>query len=128
MCYLDDIVNDVDSGNCMDVNYVDCEKAFDHVPHQSLNKLGAVGITGNILRWINRFLTGRNTRSDWLPVMSGVLGLILFLVYINNTVINTEASVSLFADDAKIYRATKLKTDVKILHGDMEKLDECSRR
>ena len=51
--------------NCepFDVIYLDFAKAFDTVPHQRLlNKLKAYGITGNILRWIECFLTDRRSQ------------------------------------------------------------------
>ncbi|KAK3895087.1 hypothetical protein Pcinc_001182 [Petrolisthes cinctipes] len=36
LCYLDDLVNGADDGHCIDINYLDCEKAFDRVPHHRL--------------------------------------------------------------------------------------------
>ena len=51
--------------NCepFDVIYLDFAKAFDAVPHKRLlNKLKAYGITGNILHWIESFLTDRRQR------------------------------------------------------------------
>ena len=55
-------------------------KAFDTVPHQRLlKKLEAYGITGNILHWIESFLTDRRQRvrvngsfSKFTPVVSGI--------------------------------------------------------
>ena len=45
--YLDELVDAVDMGEGIDVNYLDCEKAFDRVPHERLMlKLSAVGIGG----------------------------------------------------------------------------------
>lgn len=63
---------------CVDINYLDCEKAFDSVPlHRLLTKLKAVGIEGGTLEWIKNFLRERyhrvkvsNASSDWLSVIS----------------------------------------------------------
>lgn len=141
LCYLDDLVNAVDEGLSVDVNYLDCEKAFDRVPHHRLHiKLKAMGIDGGILVWIMNFLGERyhrvkirNTTSDWLPVISGVpqgsvLGPVLFLIYINDLVGNLESAASLFADDAKIYKILRTEADVAALRRDMERLDEWSKK
>ena len=98
----------------VDINYLDCKKAFDTVPHRRLIlKLGDLGVQGNILKWIEGFLKNRRQRvsirgsvSDWLPVNSGVpqgsvLGPVLFFFYINNLVDGLECAVLLFADDAR---------------------------
>lgn len=139
LCYLDDLIDSLDNGHCTDINYLDCEKAFDRVPHQRLfMKLEAVGLDGNILGWIKGFLTERyhrvnirSAKSDWLPVESGVpqgsvLGPVLFLVYINDLCQNLESTASLFADDAKIYRTIRTEADVEALQRDMKRLDDWS--
>ncbi|KAK3855374.1 hypothetical protein Pcinc_038223 [Petrolisthes cinctipes] len=139
--YLDDLVNAVNAGSCVHVNYLDCEKALDRIPHQRLlTKLKAIGIDGRILEWIGNFLSERyhrvkirNATSDWLPVTSGVpqgsvLGPVLFLIYINDLVKDLESQASLFADDSKIYRKIETGTDVESLRRDMTRLDEWSRK
>ena len=115
--YLERLTNSYDKGNPVDVHYLDCEKAFDRVPHQRLLlKLESWGMQGSPLNWIRNFLSGRQHRVciresvlSWLPVHSGVpqgtvLGPILFVIYINNLVENLESGVGQFADDTKLYR------------------------
>ena len=74
----------------------------------------------------------RGSSSSWLPVHSGVpqgtvLGPILFVLYINDLVENLESGVSLFADDAKLYREVKDHSDVEALQRDLQRVEEWSR-
>ena len=98
LAYLENVIKHVDSGLPVDTLYLDFAKAFDKVPHRRLlMKLKAHSIDGVVLEWIRRWLTERYQRvilnegtSDWLPVLSSVpqwsvLGLVLFLIYINET-------------------------------------------
>ena len=125
----------------VDINYLDCSKAFDTVPHRRLiTKLEALGVQGNILRWIKGFLTDRRQRvnirgsySNWLSVDSGVpqgsvLGPVLFLFYINDLVDGLECPILLFADDAKIFKEIRSPEDVAALTRDMKKIQEWSEK
>lgn len=57
LCYLDDLANEVDEDMEVDVNYLDCEKAFDWFQHNRLLiTLKARWIDGGIALWINDFL------------------------------------------------------------------------
>ena len=125
----------------VDINYLDCSKAFDTVPHRRLIvKLEGLGIQGKILNWIREFLTDRRQRvsvrgsfSSWLPVVSGVpqgsvLGPVLFLFYINDLVDGLECPILLFADDAKIYKEIRTPADVEALTRDMKRIQEWSEK
>ena len=65
----------------MDAIYLDLQKAYETVPYNRLLlKLESIGISGNILKWIKRFLSDRKQRvliyrtaSEWSCVTSGVL-------------------------------------------------------
>ena len=53
----------LDGGDHVGVIYLDFRKAFDTVPHRRLiKKLGAYGIKGSLLTWIENFLSGSRQR------------------------------------------------------------------
>ena len=112
LCFLEEITKWVDDGSPVDVIYLDFQKAFDKVPHQTLiSKLKSHGMGNSIINWIEQWLTDRRQRvvvdgdvSSWKPVLSGVpqgsvLGPILFLVYINDLEKGVSGKILKFADD-----------------------------
>ena len=115
-----------------DLIIMDFAKAFDKVPHRRLlHKLDYDGIRGSTHKWINSWLSGRTQQvvldgqaSDPVPVLSGVpqvsvLGLILFLTFINNLPDNVRSSVCLFEDDCVLYRNIYSIQDCLILQEDL---------
>ena len=99
------------------IGYIYFARAFDSISHPKLFiKLQGYGIKGNLLFWIQAFLTDRtqsvrigSSLSKSCPVISGipqgsVLGPILFNVFINDITDNfSNVTAKLFADDVKLY-------------------------
>ena len=106
----------------VDVLYIDLAKAFDSVCHA---KLSHYGFNGNILKWLEAFLTDRtqavrigSATSAFLPVISGVpqgsvLGPLLFILYVNDVtdVVPQNIKIKLFADDIKLYASIASVSD-----------------
>ena len=93
---IDEWTDILGDGGCVDVIYMDFQKAFDTVPHRRLlTKLSNYGIKWKVLDWIKIFPTNRKQRMvlndaflKWVEVLSGipqgsVLGLVLFVLFIN---------------------------------------------
>ena len=121
-------------GQC-DLVLLDFSKAFDMVPHRRLAvKLDYYGIRGPTLRWIVSFLSNRQqavavngSLSSWEQVTSGVpqgsvLGLALFLLYINDINRHLQSDIRLFADDSIIYKEITSPSDHNVLQKDLESL------
>ena len=116
----------IDNRNAISVVYMDFARAFDTVCRSKLcYKLSRYGITGNLLKWIQSFLTDRSqctgvgqSCSDYVSLSSGIvqgsiLGPLLFLMYINDNVdlFDSTCSCKLYADDIKVYSVINTKED-----------------
>ena len=123
---LHDLGSSLDTGDEVDVVFLDFSKAFDSVPHERLlHKLFLLGIQGSLHAWFTDYLSSRSqcvvidgVFSPWLSGTSGVpqgsmLGSLLFLLYINDlpNVTSPSTSIALFADDAKCYRVVRNAED-----------------
>ena len=127
----------LDQGGSLDAIYCDFMKAFDKVPHGRLiYKISKYGIDGNILGWIQNFLSGRtqtvtinDSKSKAAKVTSGipqgsVLGPMLFVIYINDLpeIVDKDTFIFLFADDTKAWRHIKTPEDNVQLQKDIDKM------
>ena len=117
--------------------FCDISKAFDRVLHKGLFfRLESIGVSDSLLRWFSDYLVERKQRvvlpgatSSWKYIKPGepqgsILGLLLFLIYINDIVEDIHSSIRLFADDTSLYiivdnpllAANTLNADLSILH------------
>ena len=132
---IEDLARNASAGNQTDVILLDFSKAFDKVSHSKLLwKLHQYGIRGKVLSWIQAFLGNRSQpvvidgeESDSIPVNSGVpqgsvLGLILFLAYINDLPGGISSQVCLFAVDTALYLTIKGEEDSSALQEDLDTL------
>ena len=114
--FYDEIMQNFNNHDCMDVVFLDFQKAFDKVSHSKLiEKLANLHIGGNALHWIKNWLNDRQQRviineesSSPLPVSSGVpqgsvLGPTLFVCYINDLEDKIKCPLVKFADDTKLW-------------------------
>ena len=133
--FMEDVTDILDRGNCVDIIYLDFAKAFDKVSHKHLfKKIEAHGISGNLGKWIENWLSGRRQKvsvnykySEWEYVVSGVpqgsvLGPLLFLIFINDLDDGILSKLKKFADDTKLYREISCRKDCNILQEDLDKL------
>ena len=87
-------------------------------------KLKSMGITGNVLSWIQHWLCNMKQRvvvggcaSSWQEVTSGVpqgsvLGPLLFVAFINDIDADNLCRAKKFADDTKLYSEVSSKGDL----------------
>ena len=126
----------LDAGKEVRTVFCDISKAFDRVWHEGLiYKLKAAGVSGDVLRWFQSYLSGRRQRVvlpgsflEWVYIKAGVpqgsiLGPLLFLLYINDIVKNIGSNIRLFADDTSLFIIVNNPTTAALcLNSDLEKL------
>jgi len=137
----------LDKGFGIDLLYLDFRKAFNSIPIKRLiEKLKSYGLSGKLetgldcswcgklLEWISDFLTSRTMKvglrgsfSALLDVLSGVpqgsmIGLLLFLLYVNDIPDWILSSMQMFADDTKLWRVIRSKMDIDLLQEDLNSL------
>ena len=132
----------MDNNYTLHTTYIDFAKAFDTVSHAKLlSKIEALGITGNVLHWIQSYLHNRHqcvkvgmNVSDNIMATSGVpqgscLGPILFIIYINDlpNIFSPQIICTLFADDAKLSLIHKYEFEMDYMHNALTKLNDLSK-
>ena len=135
---LPSVVNDCGQ---VDMLVLDFAKAFDTVAHaRLLAKVKSYGITNGLQNWLRSFLEGRTQKvvidgetSDAAAVKSGVpqrsvLGLLLFLIFINDLAEHTSLTVRLFADDCVMYKQIANGHDCRVLQDDLNQLHKWDER
>ena len=106
----------LDQRQCVQAAFLDLSKAYTRVPTAGLLfQLSGCGFSPHSLKWMNSFLANRrqrvkvgNMHSEWATLSCGipqgtVLGLTLFLVFINDLPTNLVGKPSIFADDSTVF-------------------------
>ena len=132
---IEDLANGLDHQQQLDLPILDFSKAFDLVGHQRLlHKLHYYGIRNTTLTWISGWLTSRTQKvvvdgesSGEARVICGVrqgtvLGLLMFILYINDIDNETSSSIRLFADDSLLYRTASCTRDASELQRDLKQI------
>ena len=136
----DQVTRKLEEGKNVDVIYLDFAKAFDKLDYRvTLQKLHDMGITGNLLQWINSFLSNRfqcvyvqGEKSSPVQVKSGVpqgsvVGPLLFLIMLQDIDSETNfATISSFADDTRVLAGITSMEDVAALQADLDKIYQWS--
>jgi hypothetical protein len=138
---LEDISRSLNNKHQVDMLILDFSKAFDTVAHRRLlTKLEHYGIRGEVLHWLESWLTTRHQRvvvdgenSEEVAVSSGVpqgtvLGPLMFLIYVNDIGNEVRSNLRLFADDALLYKEVTSEDDARQLQSDLTRLEQWSKQ
>ena len=117
---------------------LDLPKAFDTVNHKILiSKLRAIGVSQAAVNWFASYLGGRVQAveisvvfSEFRSVTCGVpqgsiLGLFLFLIYVNNMKAAVKCKLLLYADDSALLASSSDVSEIEdVLSRELESVSE----
>jgi len=136
------IYESLDSGKDVCAIFPDVSKAFDEVWHEGLIfKLNQFGIIWTIISLLEHYLTDRSQRvvlngktspsqSISARVYQGlILGLVLFVTYVNDVKYNILSNIKLFADHTAHFKEIDNPlNDFRELNNDIETLNSWSKQ
>ena len=132
----------IDAGQITCMVFCDVSKAFDRVwINGLLFKLKQNGVNGNLLKWAESYLTGRQQQvfvgsslsnrqvtSAGVP-QGSVLGPLFFLIYINDIAEHLLSITRIFADDTSLAFTASNVTDIEgILNHDLCVISDWSKQ
>ena len=122
--------------------FLDISSAFDKVWHNGLiAKLSQIGIDGTLATFFKSYLSNRKQcvvlegeKSTLLDIEAGVpqgsrLGPLLFIIYINDIIIDIESEILLFADDTTLLASGNDPAETSAqINRDLSKISEWSKK
>ena len=127
----------MDKGNAVGMVLLDLQKAFNTVDHSILlAKLEAIGLSNDIVKWFQSYLSGRQQLVDVAGTFSScenitcgvpqgsILGPLLFLIYVNDMSGVIGNKLLLYADDSAILVADDISTVKNALQTDFQIVSE----
>ena len=128
----DKMLKGFDDGLVTGMILIDLQKAFDTINHDILlKKLSIIGFSDHTVKWSQSYLSNRkfrvnleNSFSEVSNISCGVpqrsiLGLLLFLIYVNDMPIAVKCNLFIYANDTfLVFQSKNVKDIEKQLNGD----------
>ena len=139
---VDKIKRQWTKGNLTHGIFLDVKAAFDKVWHKGLlAKLSQIGVGGELHTFLTSYLNGRQQSvvvdghvSSVKPITAGVpqgsrLGPLLFIIYINDIIIDIESDILIFADDTSLLANGKTVEETRsILERDLARITKWAKK